>query len=182
MPFNPDINNVKRYSRTFSVLNPNHFVAPFYFMVSATTGVAGHVLKYTAGAEDTVSIATSGSLRNEIAGFLMQDVKDLDAGPIKGYRQFNNTVEDLGGNVGVLQGTNNVCLTRQYNGSPAYRDRLAVAKDNSGNLETYASTQTGDAIALVEAVASASQPTGEPTQFATGGNGNAYIRIRTYNL
>lgn len=182
MPFNPNLNNVKRYSRTFLIENPNHFVSPFYFMVAATTGVAGHVVKYTAGKEDTVSLATSGTLAYQVAGFLMQDVKDLDAGAIKGYRQFNNTVENLGGNVGVLQGPGNVCLTRQYNGSPAYLDRLAVAKDNSGNLETYASTQTGDPIAIVESVASAAQPTIEPTQFATGGNGNAYLRIRTYGL
>lgn len=182
MPFNPEINNVTRYARTFIVRNPNHFVAPFYFMVANTTGVAGHVLQYTAGAEDTVSIAQSGALRENIAGFLMQDVKDLDAGPIKGYRQFNNTVEDLGGNVGVLQGSNNVCLTKQYNGSPAYRAKLAVAKDNSGNLETYAATQTGDAIAVVEAVAGAAAPTIEPTQLSPSNAGNAYIRIRTYNL
>ncbi len=182
MPFNPNLNNVKRYARTFSVLNPEHFVAPFYFMVANTTGVAGHVLQYTAGQEDTVSIATSGALRHTIAGFLMQDVKDLDAGPIKGYRQFNNTVEQLGGNVGVLQGSNNVCLTKQYVGSPAYRDRLAVATDNSGNLQTYAATQTGDPIAVVEAVASAVAPTIEPTQLNPSQAGNAYIRIRTYNL
>lgn len=179
MGYEPYLQNVARYSRTFNVRTPNHFIAPFFFMAANTTGVAGHVLKYST-TEDTVQIATSGTLRHQVAGFLMQDVKDLDAGAVKGYRNLNNTVEHLGGNVGVAQG-NFTADTKQYNGTPAVGDRLAVAKDNSGNVETYASTQTGDAIAVVEATVSSAQVSLEPQQFSSTG-GNAFIRIRTYGL
>lgn len=180
MGYEPYLNNVKRYSRTFNVRTPNHFVSPFFFMTANTTGVAGHVLRYSSTGEDTVIIATSGTKNYQVAGFLMQDVKDLDAGAIKGYRNLNNTVENLGGNVGVAQGYF-VADTKQYNGAPGLGDRLAVAKDNSGNLETYAATQTGDPIAVVESLVSPNQVSLEPTQFSTAG-GNVFIRIKTYNI
>lgn len=180
MGFEPYLQNVQRYSRTFNVRTPNTFISPFFFMQGTQTGVAGHVVKYGTAGEDSITLATSGAKVSDIAGFLMQDVKDLDAGAVKGYRNLNNTVENLGGNVGVAQGSF-VADTKQYNGTPAFKDKLAVAKDNSGNLETYAATQTGDAIAVVEATVGSAQVSLEPTQFSTAG-GNTFIRIRTYGL
>ena len=180
MGYQPYLQNVTRYGRTFQVVNPNHFVTPFYFMAASTTGVAGHVVKYDTQ-EDTIAIATSGSKAYEVAGFLMQDIKDLDAGPVKGYRNLNKTVENLGGNVGVLQGPGNVCFTKQYNGSPALGNRLTVAGDNSGNLAVYSTLMTSDPIAVVEATVSSVQPSIEPQQYSTTGGKN-FIRIRTYNL
>lgn len=177
--FNPYLQNVQRYARTFQVLNPDHFVNPFFYMAANTTGVAGQVVKYGA-AEGSVEIAASGTQNYQVAGFLMQDVKDLDAGPVKGYRNLNNTVANLGDPVGVLVGAGNICLTKCYLGSPAVGDRLAVAKNGNGYLETYAATQTGSPIAIVEAVSTAAITSLEPTQFSSAGT--APIRIRTYNL
>ncbi len=180
MGYEPNLQNVQRYGRTFNVRTPNHFIAPFFFMAAATTGVAGHVLKYAA-TEDTVQIATSGLLKHQLAGFLMQDVKDLDAGAVKGYRNLNNTVENLGGNVGVAQGQF-TADTKQYIGTPAVGDRLQVASDNSGNLAVYNALVTGDPIAIVEATVSSATVSIEPQQFAAASTGNAFIRIKTYNI
>lgn len=178
MAFEPYLQNIQRYSRTFNPITPNAFVSPFYFMAAATTGVCGDVVSYST--EDTITIATSGALRHQIAGFLMQDVKDLDAGPVKGYRNYNNTVEHLGGNVGVLQ-SNGVAETKRYAGSPAVGARLCVAV--GGHLRTYGSStlETGDPLAVVEATVGSATPTIEPQQFSTAG-GPDWIRIRIYNL
>lgn len=178
MGYEPYQQNVQRYARTFDSLNPNAFVSPFFFMAAATTGVAGDVVKYST--EDTVAIATSGTLNYQVAGFLMQDVKDLDAGSVKGYRNPNKSVANLGDSVGVLQG-GGPAMTKRYVGTPAVGNRLAVDKLNSGKLEVYASTQTGDPIAIVEAVTSSATPTVEPTQF-TGTAAPDFIRIRIYNV
>ncbi len=180
MGFEPYVNIISRYSRTFQVMTPNAFIAPFYFMKAAVTGVAGQVLKYDT-LEDTVTVAGSGVTRDQVAGFLMQDVKDLDAGPVKGYRNLQQTVENLGGNIGVLQGSNNVCLTKAYTGSPALSNKLTVA--SNGYLRVYGSAalETGDPIAIVEATVSSTTPTIEPQQL-TASNSPDWIRVRTYNL
>ena len=175
--FNPYLQNVQRYSRTFQVLNPNHFISPFFFMAAATTGVAGQVVKYGT-VESSVTTAGSGVKNYQVAGFLMQDVKDLDAGPIKGYRNLNNTVANLGDQVGVLVGPGNAALTKAYNGTPAVGDRLCVGAN--GYLETWVAANTGDPIAVVEASGDAATTSLEPTQFTAAGT--SYIRIRTYNL
>lgn len=179
MGYEPYLNNVKRYSRTFNVRTPNHFISPFFFMAAATTGVAGHVMIYSTTIEDTVTIAASGALKHTIAGFLTQDVKDLDAGAIKGYRNLNNTVENLGGNVGIAQGQF-IADTKQYNGSPALGARLCV-NDSTGNLSTYTSLMTGDPIAVVESLVAPNQVSLEPQQFSAA-SGNVFIRIKTYNI
>ena len=167
-----------RYARTFEAVNLNQYLSPFYFMKAATTGVAGHALRYHTD-EDYVDIAVSGMLKHQFAGFLMQDVKNLDGGAIKGYRNPNNTVEQNGGNVGVAQGFV-VAFTKQYNGSPARGDRLCV-NDSTGNLTIYSSLMTGDPIAVVEATSSSVAPTVEPQQLSSA-SGNAFIRIKTFNL
>ncbi len=179
MGFEPYLNNVRRYGRTFQVLNPDHFVSPFYFMVAATTGVAGHVVQYHATQEDTVQLAVSGILKHQVAGFLLQDVKDLDAGPVKGYRNKNNTVENLGGNVGVMPlQPGSVCYTKQYTGTMTLGIRLTSAKNAGGNLEAYSATvNTGDPLAVVEAVTGSAQVSLEPQQLSAA-SGNAFIRIR----
>lgn len=180
MGFEPYVNNISRYSRTFDTLDPNAFIAPFFFMAASTTGVAGDVVIYKTTGEDTLAPAASGALVHQIAGFLMQDVKDLDAGPVKGWRNPNNSVENLGGNVGVLQ-SNGPAVTKRYLGSPAYRDRLCVGQ-SEGQLRTYGgSLETGDPLAIVESLTSHVTPSIEPTQYSTSG-GNAWIRIRIYNL
>ena len=177
--FNPYLQNVQRYARTFQVLNPNHFVNPFFYMGALQTGLAGEVVKYGT-VEGSVEKATSGVLGYQVAGFLMQDVKDLDAGPVKGYRNLNNTVANVGDPVGVLVGAGNICLTKCYTGSPAVGTRLQVSKTVGGFLEAYSATNTGDVVAVVEAVSTAAITSLEPTQFTSAGV--APIRIRTINL
>ncbi len=178
MPFNPNLQIPQRYGRTFQTLALNPKVSPYFFMAAATTGVAGDVVKYHSSLEDTVDIAASGVTREEIAGFLLQDVKDLDAGAIKGWRNLNNTIANLGDNVGVLQ-DNIVAETKRYIGSPAYKAVLGVGA--AGQLRVFNSGDNGDPIAVVEAVTS-SVPTGtEPQQLASS-SGKEFIRIRIYNL
>jgi len=143
-----------------------------------TTGLAGDVLSYST--EDTVTTAPSGSLRHQFAGFLLQDVKDLDAGSVRGWRNLNNTVANLGDNVGVLQ-SNESCETKRYTGTIAVGDRLQVAKGGQGKLEAFSATNTGDAIAVVESTVSSIPVGTEPQQLAAGAGVN-YIRIRVYNL
>ncbi len=176
MAYEPYQNNVRRYARTFDVVDPNAFIAPFFFMKAATTGVAGDAVIYaTSSPEDTVDIATSGALKYQLAGWLMQDVKDLDAGPLKGWRNPNNSVEHLGGNVGVYQGGGTV-YTKRYNGSPAYRDRLCV-NDSTGKFTVFTALMAGDVLGVVEAVAGAATPTVEPSQFG-GTAAPDFIRVR----
>lgn len=180
MGYEPYSQNVSRYGRTFDALDPNAFIAPFFFMKANTTGVAGDLVQYET-TEDTVGPAVSGILLYNVAGFLMQDVKDLDAGAVRGWRNPNNSVEHLGGSVGVLQ-SNGPAMTKRYVGTPAIGTRLTSAKDGRGKLETYHATQnTGDAVAVVEAVVSSDTPTVEPAQF-TGTAAPDFIRIRIYGL
>ena len=171
------IQQVQRYSRSFEYVNTNAFVSPFFFMAANTSGLAGAVLQYGT-LEDTVMIAVSGV--SQSAGFLTQDVKDLDSGAVKGYRNLNNTVENLGGPVGVLQGPGQVCFTRVYVGAPAYKDTLTVSSNSAdgGAVATKGATWTSASIAVVEAVNSSQSITLETQQFSTTGN-QAYIRIRT---
>lgn len=181
IPNNVNSINPTRYGRTFQVLSLNPNISPFYYMAAATTGVAGDVLKYTGSAnEETVSQATSGALRHELAGFLLQDVKDLDAGAVRGYRNLNNTVANLGDNVGVLQ-DNVLAETKRYTGTVAVGDRLTVHKE--GILRKYgvAALEGGDPIAVVEATVSSVPQTTEPAQLSSS-SGNNFIRIRVYNL
>ncbi len=178
MPYNPNTFIPTRYGRTFQVLNQNPRISPMYFMAAATTGCAGDVLAY--GVEDTVAPAVSGALRHQIAGFLLQDVKDLDAGAVRGWRNLNNTVANLGDNIGILQ-SNELCETKRYTGSPAVKDRLCV--DSVGQLRTYGSSslETGDPIAVVESTVSSVPVATEPQQKSTSGGPN-FIRIKVYNL
>lgn len=177
MAFEPNLNNVVRYSRTFNVLDPNAAISPFYFMAAATTGVAGDVVKYDTQA-DTVAIAASGALSHEIAGFLMQDVKDLDGGVVKGYRNLNNSVVNYGDNVGIWQGRGTAETKRYYGTAPAVGNRLCVG--TAGQLRVYGGAlEVGDPIAVVEATVGSA--TVEPQQLSTAG-GNSFIRIRVYNL
>lgn len=179
MGYEPYVNTPSRYARTFQSLNPAAFIGNF-FMLANTTGVAGDLMKYSS--EDTVTLTTSGVAAYQIAGFLMQDVKDLDAGSVKGYRSPFNTVEHLGGSVGILQ-QNGPALTKRYVGSPAVGARLQAAPlaGDTGKLATYAALNTGDPIAVVEAVTSSDTPTVEPAQFS-GTAAPDFIRIRIYGL
>ncbi len=180
MGFEPNLNPVQRYSRTFNPLEPVFLSSPFFFMTAGVTGVAGDVLAYTA-TQDTVNLAASGALRHELAGFLMQDVKNLDAGPVKGYRNYQNSVENLGGNVGVMK-SNVLAETTRVVGTPAIGTRLATAKDGKGKLEAYnAASNNGDPIAVVEANAGVNSASVEPQQFATA-TAPTFFRIRIYNL
>lgn len=174
MAYEPYSQNIKRYARTFDVIDPVAFIAPFFFMKASTTGVAGDAVIYST-AEDTVDIATSGALKYQLAGYLMQDIKDLDAGPLKGWRNPNNSVEHLGGNVGVYQGGGTV-FTKRYNGTPAFKDRLCV-NTSDGRLTVFTSLMAGDVLGTVESVAGAATPTVEPTQY-TGTAGPDFIRVR----
>lgn len=179
MAYQPYSQSIKRYARTFDVVDPNAFIAPFFFMAAATTGVAGDTVAYSSTQEDTVTTVTSGALKYQIAGWLMQDIKDLDAGPLKGWRNPNNSVEHLGGNVGVFQGGGSV-FTKRYNGTPAFGNRLVV-NDNSGNLSVFTALMTGDVLGVVEAAASSATPTIEPQQY-TAGIGPDFIRVRLSSL
>lgn len=170
----------QRYSRTFNVADPNVVNKSFYFMAASTTGVAGDVVQYDT-AEDTIAIATSGSRRDQVAGFLMQDVKDLDAGAVKGYRNMNNSVEHLGGNVSVLQ-DNTIAFTKRYLGTPAVGDRLMLDELDSGKLMTFDANNDGFELARVEATTSADTPNVEPTQLSSGGLAEDWIRIRIFGL
>ncbi len=181
MPYNPNTVTPQRYGRTFQVLSLNPNISPYYFMAAATTGVAGDLLKYHATDEETVQLATSGTLRHQFAGFLLQDVKDLDAGAVRGWRNLNNTVANLGDNVGVLQ-DNALCETKTYTGSVAVGQRLVTAPAGQGKLVTYNSAiNTGDPIAVVEAVTASVPQSTEPQQLSTS-SGNNFIRIRVYNF
>ncbi len=165
-------NFARRYARSFDVVNPQAFVSPFFYMASATTGSAGQVVKY-GSTEDTVAIAGTGETKFAVAGFLMQDVKDLDAGPVRGWRNLNNTVANLGDPVGVLQGFG-VAFTRIYSGSMAVGTKLG-----SNSVGYLASTNDSgvQVLAVVEAVTSSLTPSGnEPSQ--TGSSVTDYIRIR----
>jgi hypothetical protein len=152
-------NFARRYARSFDVVNPQAFVSPFFFMAASTTGVAGQVVKY-GSTEDTVTQATLGDTRFQIAGFLMQDVKDLDAGPVKGYRNLQNTVANLGDPVGVLQGSA-IAFTKAYNGTPAAKDVLVA--DTNGYLAVGSGSGV-NILAIVEAIASSTTPSNEPSQ------------------
>lgn len=165
-------NFARRYSRSFDVVTPQSFTSPFFFMAAATTGSAGQVVKYGA-TEDTVEIAGLNATRYQVAGFLQQDVKDLDAGPVKGYRNLNNTVANLGDPVGVLQGFG-VAFTKIYSGTPAVGQTLTSAAN--GYLLTGVASGI-DVLAVVEAVTSSISPSNEPAQTAAAA-GNNYIRIR----
>jgi hypothetical protein len=172
----PYWNNIpQRYARSFDVADVNFVGSPFFFMKANTTGVAGQLLKYET-TEDTVSIATSGIKAYQVAGFLMQDVKDLDGGAVKGYRNLNNTVANLGDNVTVAQGKF-IAFTKAYTGTVAAGDRLQVSKAGDGYLEAYSATNTGDVVAVAEAVSSSVTPTIEPQQLASA-SGKDFIRIR----
>lgn len=179
MGYEPYVNTPSRYARTFQAISPVHNLGNF-FMAANTTGVAGDLVKYST-ADDEITVATSGISAYQVAGFLMQDVKDLDAGAVKGYRNPYNTVEHLGGSVGVLQ-TNSIALTKRYVGTPTVGTRLTSAKLLNGQLETYSATaNTGDPVAVVEAVTSSDTPSVEPAQF-TGTAAPDFIRIRIYGL
>jgi hypothetical protein len=168
-----NVNFAKRYSRSFDVVNPQAFTSPFFFMAASTSGSAGQVVMYDT-TEDTVKIATSGLDKFQVAGFLMQDVKDLDAGPVKGYRNLNNTTANMGDPVGVHQGYG-VAFTKIYAGSPALKDKLGV-NGNGYLYSTSGNVAQSDILAVVEAVASSLTPSNEPSQ--TGASATDYIRIR----
>lgn len=174
----PNWSNIpQRYARSFDVINVNFVGSPFFFMHAATTGVAGMVMAYDT-VEDYVNVATSGTTNYSVAGFLMQDVKDLDSGAVKGYRNLNNTVANLGDNVTIAQG-NFAAFTKTYNGSPAFGNQLQVSTTRPGYLEAYAASNTGSVIAIVEAINSPQSPTIEPPQLATTVTGPQFIRIYT---
>jgi len=141
-------------------------------MASSTTGVAGQAVEY-GSTEDTVTLAGASTHRHQLAGFLMQNVKDLDAGPVKGYRNLNNSEADLGDSVGVLQGAA-VAFTKTYKGSPAAKDLLST--DAEGYLIVNSATSGTEIVAIVEAITSSATPSIEPTQTST--TPTDYIRIR----
>jgi hypothetical protein len=176
MPY-PLWNNIpQRYARSFDVADVNFTASPFFFMKANTTGVAGQVLQYDT-TEDYVTTAQSGVKAYAVAGILMQDIKDLDGGAVKGYRNLNNTVDNLGANVLVAQG-NFVGFTKTYVGTVALGNRLQVSAVTPGYLAAYAATNTGDVLGVVEAVSSSTTPTIEPQQLASGSTGNDFIRVR----
>lgn len=179
MAYQPYQQNIHRYARTFDVVDPNAFIVPFFFMAAATTGVAGDVIAYSTTVEDTVTTVSSGALKYQIAGFLMQDIKDLDAGPLKGWRNPNNSVEHLGGNVGIWQG-GGVAFTKRYVGTPAFGNRLCV-NTSDGNLSVFTALMAGDVLGVVEATTSSATPTIEPQQY-TAGIGPDFIRVRISSL
>ena len=177
MGFEPYVQNISRYSRTFDPIMPNAFVSPFYFMAANTTGVQGDALQYSSTIEDTVQIATSGIASYQIAGFLMQDVKQLDTGSLKGWRNPNNSIVNVGDNVGILQ-TNGPAMTKRYSGTPTLLNQLTVDPSASGKLIVYTgSNNTTGQIAIVEAVSSSATPTVEPSQYG-GTAAPDFIRIR----
>lgn len=176
MSFNPNTFSPSRYARTFNALDPNAFVSPFFFMAAATTGVAGQVVAYDlTGDEETVTIADGIVGPSGVAGFLVQDVKDLDAGAVRGWRNLNNSTANLGDNVGVLQ-SNGVVETTSYNGTPVRGDVVALGPN--GLLTTDHST---DPIGRVEATVDSVPASREPAQTSTAG-GNSLIRVRVYGL
>lgn len=180
MPNIPNYTNVaKRYSRTFEVSSTNKFESPFFVLAASTTGTAGQVVAYDTP-EDVVKIAVSGSKNYQIAGFLLQDVKDLDGGNLKGYRNLNNTVVNYGDSVGVFQG-GGVAYTKVYQGSCTLGTRLTVSSDGRGFLEPFTALVTADVIGVVEAVTSSKAPSNEPQQFSSA-SGNDWIRVRIFNL
>ncbi len=182
IPNNANSINPSRYGRSFNVLSQYINIAPFFFMASAQTGVAGDVLQYNGTNEESVTLAASGIVRHQIAGILLQDVKDLDAGAVRGWRNLNNSVANLGDNVGVLQGpVPFLAETKRYTGSVTLFGRLQVAKAGQGQLEAFSATNTGDAIAVVEATVSSVPQSTEPAQLSSS-SGNNFIRIKVYGI
>lgn len=178
MPYVPNTFSPSRKFRTFQTLSPTNTISPFYFMIAATTGVAGHALKYSTTDETVVQIATSGLLTYQFAGFLTQDVKDLDGQGVRGYRNLNSFTANLGDSVGVAQ-SNGLYETAQYNGTPTLGQRLCV-NDSTGNLTVYSALMTGDPLAVVEATVGSVPTRLEPQQFSSANTGNNLIRIRVY--
>jgi len=172
---NPNTFVPSRYSRSFNVLGQNPRISPLFSMAAATTGVAGDVLAYNT--EDTVVPASSGALRYQVAGFSMQDVKNLDSGAVRGWRNLNNTVANLGDFIGVLQ-SNELAETKRYTGTPADFANLCV--DSVGMLRTKTALDTGDYFAVVESTVSSIPQATEPSQFGTSATN--YIRIKILNL
>jgi len=180
MGYEPYIQNISRYSRTFDPLGPNKFTAPFFFMAAATTGVAGDLVSYSATIENTVSQAASGVALTSLAGFLMQDVKNLDAGALKGWRNPNNSVVNLGDNVGVYQDNGPILTKRYVSAGATLGVTLTSAADGNGRLQaTSATTNTGAAVGVIEAVTSTATPTIEPSQYGTAAAPD-FIRVRIY--
>lgn len=179
MGFTPNTFAPSRKARTFNYLDPNAFVSPYFFMAAATTGVAGDLLEYdTASAVDTVKIATSGAQRQALAGFLTQDVKDLDSGAVRGWRNLNNSTANLTDNIGVLQ-SNGLIETTEYDGTLARGNRVAVGPLGNGNLAAYAALDTGAVLGVVEAIGTQASSI-EPSQF--GSTAKDLVRIRIYGL
>jgi len=175
MAFEPYVQNISRYARTFDPLMPNAFVAPFFFMAAGTTGVAGDVVQYGA-ADDTVTTAVSGVKQIAIAGFLMQKVSNLDAGSLKGWRNPNNSEANLGDNIGVLQ-SNGPAMTKRYVGTVARGNQLVVERTGTGQLEATYALAGGDVMAVVEASTTSATPTIEPSQYGSAISPD-FIRIR----
>ena len=175
MSFQPYVQNISRYSRTFDPLSPNAFVAPFYFMAGTVTGVAGDVVQYGTQ-DDTVTTAVSGVASTSVAGFLMQAVLNLDSGALKGWRNPNNSVANVGDNVGVLQ-SNTPCLTKRYIGSLVRGNAVTVDASGTGQLVVTSAGNTGPTLGVVEATTTTTTPTVEPSQYGTAISPD-FIRVR----
>lgn len=179
MGFQPNTSYPTRYARTFNWLDPNAFVSPYFFMTASTTGVAGDLVEYNTAVEvDTIKIATSGALRSAIAGFLTQDVKDLDGGAVRGWRNLNNSVANLSDNVGVLQ-SNGLIETTRVEGTLSRGNTVQASANSNGRLQAVDSLTAGTVLGVVEA-ASVRASSNEPAQGSA--TADSLVRIRIYGL
>jgi len=184
--FNPNTLRPKRGRRNF-IVQFGGYRNPFYTMRASTSGVAGQALIYHTVEGQVDVVATAQAFKQELAGFLEEDVRDLSA--LAGYRNISSTVADYQDAVPVVQGPF-VALTRTYTGTVARGDYVettatgyiaSTALTGSGLRNAIAS---GMIIGVIEAVSVADQnPEGnlgaEPSQSdRTVPSNRDFIRVR----
>lgn len=183
MAFEPNTLRPRRATRNFDVLKGG-IVNPNFFMKASTSGVAGQALKYDT-TENTVDIAAARTSRYMLAGFLLQDVRDLSA--LNGYRNWTaNSVANFGDAVGVVQGPTLV-MTRTYVGSPVVGDLLEVDANGYLAVSTVALNATsasGLHVGIVEAVQDGELNPGTNIEPSQGGqttpSNRNFIRVKLF--
>ena len=113
--FNPNTQRPIRARRNFNVL-AGGYRNPLYTMRASTSGVAGQALIYHTVEGQVDICVTAQTLKQELAGWLLDDVQDLSA--LNGYRNISDTTANFGDNTGIQQGAF-VALTRTYTGTVA---------------------------------------------------------------